>query len=73
VRLAVLIDRGHREVPVKPNFVGKHIPSSEHERVRVKLRATEGDEKDEAVIYSIVNPNDSATRPRPQNAPARNG
>ena len=29
VRLAVLIDRGHREVPVKPNYVGKNIPSSE--------------------------------------------
>ena len=60
VRLAVLIDRGHREVPVKPNFVGKHIPSSERERVRVKLRATEQGEKDEAVIYSIINPSESA-------------
>ena len=70
VRLAVLIDRGHREVPVKPNFVGKHIPSSERERVRVKLRATEQGEKDEAVIYSIINLSDSATRPRPQNAAA---
>src|SRR5262249_13797690 len=46
VRLAVLIDRGHREVPVKPNYVGKHIPSSEKERVRVKLREVEQDEKD---------------------------
>jgi aspartate carbamoyltransferase catalytic subunit len=55
VRLAVLIDRGHREVPVKPNFVGKHIPSSERERVRVKL-AGEQAEKDEAVIYSIEHP-----------------
>jgi len=70
VRLAVLIDRGHREVPVKPNFVGKHIPSSERERVRVKLRATEQGEKDEAVIYSIINLSDSATRPRAQNAAA---
>jgi aspartate carbamoyltransferase catalytic subunit len=70
VRLAVLIDRGHREVPVKPNFVGKNIPSSERERVRVKLRATEQGEKDEAVIYSIINLNDSATRPRAQNAAA---
>ena len=70
VRLAVLIDRGHREVPVKPNFVGKHIPSSERERVRVKLRATEQGEKDEAVIYSIINLSDSATRLQPQNAAA---
>jgi aspartate carbamoyltransferase catalytic subunit len=63
VRLAALIDRGHREVPVKPNFVGKHIPSSERERVRVKLRATEQGENDEAVIYSIINPSESASAP----------
>jgi pyrimidine operon attenuation protein/uracil phosphoribosyltransferase len=56
VRLAVLIDRGHREVPVKPNYVGKHIPSSERERVRVKLREAEHDERDKVVIYSIINP-----------------
>jgi pyrimidine operon attenuation protein/uracil phosphoribosyltransferase len=64
VRLAVLIDRGHREVPVKPNFVGKHIPSSERERVRVKLRAEEQGEKDEAVIYSIINPSESVSSSR---------
>jgi aspartate carbamoyltransferase catalytic subunit len=56
VRLAVLIDRGHREVPVKPNYVGKNIPSSERERVRVKLREAEHDEKDKVVIYSMVSP-----------------
>ena len=59
VRLAVLIDRGHREVPVKPNYIGKNIPSSERERVRVKLREAEHDEKDKVVIYSIISPNDS--------------
>jgi aspartate carbamoyltransferase catalytic subunit len=57
VRLAVLIDRGHREVPLKANYVGKHIPSSERERVRVKLRESEYEETDKIVIYSIVNPN----------------
>lgn len=66
VRLAVLIDRGHREVPVKPNYVGKHIPSSERERVRVKLRESESDEKDKVVIYSIINPNEGAqSEPKP--------
>ena len=59
VRLAVLVDRGHREMPVKPNYVGKHIPSSERERVRVKLREIEQDEKDKVVIYSIISPNES--------------
>jgi aspartate carbamoyltransferase catalytic subunit len=56
VHLAVLIDRGHREVPVRPNYVGKHIPSSERERVRVKLREVEKDERDKVVIYSMINP-----------------
>ena len=59
VRLAVLVDRGHREVPVKPNYVGKHIPSSERERVRVKLREAEHDEKDKVVIYSMISPADT--------------
>ena len=58
VRLAVLVDRGHREIPVKPNYVGKHIPSSERERVRLKLREVEQGEKDKVVIYSIISPND---------------
>jgi len=62
VRLAVLIDRGHREVPVKPNYVGKHIPSSERERVRVKLREVEHDEKDKVIIYSIISPDNSDQR-----------
>jgi aspartate carbamoyltransferase catalytic subunit len=61
VRLAVLIDRGHREVPLKPNYVGKNIPSSERDRVRVKLREQGGDESDRAVIYSIVSPGDPST------------
>ena len=59
VRLAVLIDRGHREVPLKPNYVGKHIPSSERERVRVKLREVEHDEEDKVVIYSIIGPTEA--------------
>jgi len=58
VRLAVLIDRGHREVPVKPNYVGKHIPSAEHERVRVQLREAEADAKENVVIYSIISPSE---------------
>ncbi len=59
VRLAVLIDRGHREVPVKPNYVGKNIPSSDNDRVRVKLRGMDQEERDQVVIYSL---NDSSRR-----------
>ena len=54
VRLAVLVDRGHREVPVKPNYVGKNIPSSEKDRVRVRLRGLDQTERDRVEIYSII-------------------
>lgn len=63
VRLAVLIDRGHREVPVKPNYVGKNIPSSEADRVRVKLRELDPGERDQAIIYTIINPGEETRRP----------
>ncbi|MBE0481342.1 MAG: bifunctional pyr operon transcriptional regulator/uracil phosphoribosyltransferase PyrR [Dehalococcoidia bacterium] len=46
--LAVLIDRGHRELPIKANFVGKNIPSYRYERIQLRLRETDG--KDEVVI-----------------------
>ncbi len=44
VRLATLIDRGHRELPIRPDFVGKNLPSSRSERINVRLDATDGDE-----------------------------
>jgi aspartate carbamoyltransferase catalytic subunit len=62
VRLAVLIDRGHREVPVRANYVGKSIPSSENDRVRVKLRGMEREECDQVVMYSIVSGSAEARR-----------
>lgn len=50
VRLAILIDRGHRELPIRPDFVGKNLPSSRQERVHVRL--TEVDGVDEVTITS---------------------
>jgi pyrimidine operon attenuation protein/uracil phosphoribosyltransferase len=44
ISLAVLVDRGHRELPIKPDFVGKNIPTSVGEEVRVKM--SEVDEED---------------------------
>jgi len=44
VRLAILVDRGHRELPIRPDFVGKNIPSSRSERVNVRLREDDGEE-----------------------------
>ena len=48
VRLAVLIDRGHRELPIRADFVGKNLPTSSVERIRVHL--TESDEQNQVVI-----------------------
>ncbi|WP_426183151.1 bifunctional pyr operon transcriptional regulator/uracil phosphoribosyltransferase PyrR [Microbacterium sp. TWP3-1-2b2] len=44
VRLAILVDRGHRELPIRPDFVGKNIPSSRQERVNVRLFENDGAE-----------------------------
>ncbi|AXL12161.1 bifunctional pyr operon transcriptional regulator/uracil phosphoribosyltransferase PyrR [Microbacterium foliorum] len=45
VRLAILVDRGHRELPIRPDFVGKNIPSSRQERVNVRLAEDDGTEE----------------------------
>jgi len=45
VRLATLIDRGHRELPIRPDFVGKNLPSARDERVNVRLAEVDGIEE----------------------------
>jgi pyrimidine operon attenuation protein/uracil phosphoribosyltransferase len=50
VRLAVLIDRGHRELPIRADFVGKNLPTSLDERINVRM--TETDDSDEVTIES---------------------
>lgn len=42
IRLGVLIDRGHREVPIHPDYVGKQLPTAKEERVKVYLQETDG-------------------------------
>ena len=44
VRLAVLVDRGHRELPIRPDFVGKNLPTSQSEKVKVRFAETDGEE-----------------------------
>jgi len=44
VRLAALVDRGHRELPIRPDFVGKNLPSSQAERIFVRLTEFDGDD-----------------------------
>lgn len=49
IALAVLIDRGHRELPIRPDYVGKNIPTSSDEDIKVHL--IENDGLDEAILY----------------------
>jgi len=48
IQLAVLIDRGHRELPIRPDFVGKNLPTALKERIEVRM--TEADGVDEVVV-----------------------
>jgi pyrimidine operon attenuation protein / uracil phosphoribosyltransferase len=45
IQLAVLIDRGHRELPIRPDYVGKNLPTSRREIVRVELREHDGQDR----------------------------
>jgi pyrimidine operon attenuation protein / uracil phosphoribosyltransferase len=42
VQLATLIDRGHRELPIRPDYVGKNIPTSRDQRVYVRIEEVDG-------------------------------
>ena len=44
IQLAVLIDRGHRELPIKPDYVGKNIPTAKNEKVIVKFKEQDGED-----------------------------
>ena len=57
VQLAVLVDRGHRELPIRPDYVGKNLPTSREERIQVQL--LEVDEVDQVLLVST--PEEEAT------------
>jgi pyrimidine operon attenuation protein/uracil phosphoribosyltransferase len=61
VQLAVLVDRGHRELPIRPDYVGKNLPTSQRELVRVLLTEVDGQD---AVLLGVneVNNNDVNSR-----------
>ena len=56
IQLAVLIDRGHREMPIRADYVGKNIPSARHEDIQVRLVETDGCDE-----VAIVNTNNIKT------------
>jgi pyrimidine operon attenuation protein / uracil phosphoribosyltransferase len=51
IQLAVLVDRGHRELPIRPDYVGKNVPTARHEEVSVRLEETDG--TDEVVLVRL--------------------
>ena len=65
IQLAVLIDRGHREMPIRPDYIGKNIPSSRHEEIKVQLLETDG--IDEVAIVSQVTNNSIKNELRKEN------
>ena len=71
IQLAVLVDRGHREMPIRADYVGKNIPSSRHEEIQVRLEETDG--TDEVAITKTVDNNllraESRIRPVKEDLP----
>ena len=63
IQLAVLVDRGHRELPVRADFVGKNLPTAETERVDVRLTETDGE--DEVMIVKVEGGGDAREETRP--------
>jgi pyrimidine operon attenuation protein/uracil phosphoribosyltransferase len=58
VQLAVLVDRGHRELPIRPDYVGKNLPTSQDERVNVHVEEIDG--HDEVTIAPTPEPHRKA-------------
>jgi pyrimidine operon attenuation protein/uracil phosphoribosyltransferase len=50
IQLAVVVDRGHREIPIRADFVGKNIPTAQNETIEVRLEEVDG--RDEVVIVA---------------------
>jgi len=67
IQLAVLVDRGHREYPIRADFVGKNVPTSSNETVVVLLSETDGEEQ--VILCDVVDgeDDDSAARPAGKN------
>jgi pyrimidine operon attenuation protein/uracil phosphoribosyltransferase len=58
VQLAALVDRGHRELPIRPDYVGKNLPTSHDQRVNVRVQEVDG--RDEVTIGPAAEPQKAA-------------
>jgi pyrimidine operon attenuation protein/uracil phosphoribosyltransferase len=52
IQLVVLVDRGHRELPIRADYVGNNVPSARHEEIKVRLKEIDG--IDEVAIIEKV-------------------
>jgi len=59
IQLAVLVDRGHRELPIRPDYIGKNVPTARHEEIAVHLEETDG--RDEVVLMRRDERNERGT------------
>jgi pyrimidine operon attenuation protein/uracil phosphoribosyltransferase len=64
IQLAVLVDRGHREMPIRADYVGKNIPSARHENIEVHLIETDGVDE-----VAIIGPSNNKSSVIPQVKP----
>lgn len=62
IQLAVLVDRGHRELPIRPDFVGKNIPTAMNEEIKVSLNEVDNQDKVEIVLIKKQTTKISAKR-----------
>ena len=69
IQLAVLVDRGHRELPIRADFVGKNVPTRKDEQVRVALREVDGEDAVE-VLEPVLAPAPAAERGGPASSVA---
>jgi pyrimidine operon attenuation protein/uracil phosphoribosyltransferase len=58
VQLAVLVDRGHRELPIRADYVGKNVPTARHEEVSVRVREVDGE--DAVILVEEQRPKEAA-------------
>jgi pyrimidine operon attenuation protein/uracil phosphoribosyltransferase len=49
IQLSILVDRGHRELPIRADYVGKNIPTSQNQEVKVKMKEIDGED----AIYNV--------------------
>ena len=68
IQLAVLIDRGHREMPIRADYVGKNIPSARHEDIQVRLVETDGVDE-----VAIVSPDNNKSSNNQMEVPMKSG